>query len=151
MNTNDSHKVLVLGCGNDLRGDDAVGRLVADAIEKLDIDGVRVMSVGQYTPDLAADLAEFDLAIFVDACEEVVPTGVRVREILPDTPNAGNTHHADPSQLLGMAKWLFGSAPAAFAVDIPAVEFEFIEALSPIASRGYEDALVEVKRLMAAV
>ena len=150
MSTNDcGRSVLILGCGNDLRGDDAVGRLVANAIDAQEMPGVKVFSVGQYTPDFASDLAQVNLAIFIDACEEIANTGVRVRKLKVEHPAPGSTHHAEPSQLLGMAEWLFGSAPEAYAIDIPAVHFEFTETLTPIAARGVDDALVEVKRLIA--
>jgi Ni,Fe-hydrogenase maturation factor len=48
--------ILVIGYGNELRGDDAIGQWVA-----------RAVAAHQLTPELAEDLAHTDYAVFVDA------------------------------------------------------------------------------------
>ena len=49
--------ILVIGYGNTLRRDDAVGCLIADEVACWQRPGVRSMSVAQLTPELAAELA----------------------------------------------------------------------------------------------
>jgi Ni,Fe-hydrogenase maturation factor len=68
-----SLSTLVIGCGNDLRGDDALGPLAATAVAAWDMPGVQALAVHQLMPELAEALAEADLAIFVDACAPVAP------------------------------------------------------------------------------
>ena len=58
---------LVIGYGNTLRGDDGIGPAVAEAVAALGLPGVRVIVAHQLTPELAADLADAQLVVFVDA------------------------------------------------------------------------------------
>jgi hydrogenase maturation protease len=147
-NQKSTPKILILGCGNDLRGDDAVGRIAASRIEELSLDGVEVWSDQMFMPETAPMLAAVDLAIFIDACEAVASTGVRVREVELSDPEPGQTHHTAPPHLLGMAAWLYGKAPRAFAIDIPARRFEITGELTEIAKKGVEDAVKAAVKLI---
>ena len=59
--------ILVIGYGNTLRQDDALGCLIADEVGRWQRTGVRSMSLAQLTPELAAELAAAETAVFVDA------------------------------------------------------------------------------------
>lgn len=65
---------LVIGYGNELRGDDGVGPKVAEAVEAWKLAGVSVLALRQLTPELAADLAVVRRVIFVDAALPQKPT-----------------------------------------------------------------------------
>lgn len=58
---------LIIGYGNTLRQDDGVGYRMAETIDRWDLPGVISRSVHQLTPDLAAELASVQRAIFIDA------------------------------------------------------------------------------------
>ena len=64
----DLKTILVIGYGNDLRSDDAVGQKVANAIAAWKLPQVTSLCVHQLTPELASFLATAELAIFIDAC-----------------------------------------------------------------------------------
>ena len=65
------HKVLVIGYGNSIRGDDAFGPLVAERLEQtLQADRVEVLSRHLLTPELAADVRDASLVIFIDASSD---------------------------------------------------------------------------------
>src|SRR5262245_30725916 len=57
--------VVVVGYGNELRGDDAVGPRVAQAVAAWDLPGVCGLAIHQLTPELAEILAAAARAIFV--------------------------------------------------------------------------------------
>jgi hypothetical protein len=60
--------VLVVGYGNPLRGDDAVGWRVAESIvSDPRLAGAHVMTAHQLLPELAVELGEAGLAVLVDA------------------------------------------------------------------------------------
>ena len=59
--------VLVIGYGNDLRSDDAVGKRVAEAVATWKLPSVQALAVHQLTPELTVKLTDVDRAIFVDA------------------------------------------------------------------------------------
>src|ERR1017187_9377874 len=71
MNTDAPVKIeaelLVVGYGNSLRRDDGVGLRVAEAIEALQLPGVRTLTCQLLTPEYADPMARVRRVIFVDA------------------------------------------------------------------------------------
>ena len=88
--------ILVIGYGNELRGDDGIGPRVAEAIAAAHHPGVRVVSCFQLVPELAADLAKARLAVFVDALTGFGRTGVELRRITAEETSDWSTHTGDP-------------------------------------------------------
>jgi hydrogenase maturation protease len=139
---------LIIGYGNDLRGDDAVGQWVARAVAAWALPGVRSLAVHQLTPELAEALAEVDWAIFVDAYPSDTEGEVQVCPLaLGDVPvRAGHT--SDPRSLLSLAHLVYGTVPQAWWVLVPGINFELGEHLSPVAQQGMEIGLCRVKELV---
>ena len=147
--------VLVIGYGNDLRGDDAVGLRVAAAVSGWHMAGMRAVAVHQLTPELAEQLAMARLAIFVDAScagSSVSTDGgvprVRVQPLIRGTNASSFGHIGDPCQLLALTRALYGTEPRAWLVTVPAATFGLGAALSPTASAGVRAALYEILRLI---
>ena len=105
--------VLVVGYGNPLRGDDAVGWHVARAVEADPrVAGARVVTVHQLLPELAVDLSEARLAVLVDAELGEPPGSISVTRVAPAAePRGAWTHHLTPAALAGLARDVYGSAP----------------------------------------
>ena len=78
-------RLLVIGYGNELRGDDGVGPRVARAVSDWRLPGVTALAVHQLAPELAEPLSLSDAAVFVDAAV-VGGDRVEVREIAPGSP-----------------------------------------------------------------
>jgi hydrogenase maturation protease len=141
-------RVLLLGIGNDLRGDDGAGPRVARALEgRVPWD---VRAVHGLTPELADDLAEVDLALFVDAHADVAlarPTWShhRVEAATPGTPLLGHT--LDVPALLALTAQLHGHAPRAATLSLPARDFALGETLSPTAGTGVDAAIAALRTL----
>jgi hydrogenase maturation protease len=112
---------LVIGIGNSLRGDDGVGALLAEQV------GGR--SVQQLTPELAAELAELEEVLFIDAWLAPAGAAPRITAISPAS-GAAESHRLEPSQLLAISQALYGHAPAAHLLQVPATLFEHGNALS---------------------
>ena len=70
-------RALVIGYGNDLRGDDAIGQQVAKAIKDCCLSSVQSIAIHQLTPELAAPLANVNLAILLMLVS--IPNLVRCR------------------------------------------------------------------------
>lgn len=130
---------LLLACGNALRQDDGVGLRIAEAAEQLfPASRLRILAAPQFTPEMAADLAATDLALFVDASAGDDPGAIRVRPVgpcaaLPATSRdtSADTHQLDPPALLALAEGLCGHAPArAFVLTVGAAGFGYGEDLS---------------------
>jgi hydrogenase maturation protease len=112
---------LVIGIGNSLRGDDGVGALLAEQV------GGR--SVQQLTPELAAELAELEEVLFIDAWLAPAGAAPRITAISP-AAGAAESHRLEPAQLLAISQVLYGWAPAAHLLQVPATLFEHGNALS---------------------
>jgi hydrogenase maturation protease len=137
-------RVLVIGVGNDLRGDDAAGRVVADAFDGR--DGVTVRSLPQLVPELVEDLDAVDRAIFVDA--DIDATGVTVRPALA-SGRATMSHHGDPGALLELARSTGRNSPDAMIVSIPASAFGLGTGLSAATASAVEEAITLISQLLA--
>src|SRR5512146_272230 len=114
--------ILVIGYGNDLRGDDAAGRRAAAEVEAWALPGVEVCALHQLTPEIAEPLAAAERAIFLDAHSVSSGAGLRVRRLQPAAPTPRLAHTCDPPGLLALAQAAFGRRPEAWWVTIPAPE-----------------------------
>ncbi|HWQ13428.1 MAG TPA: hydrogenase maturation protease, partial [Roseiflexaceae bacterium] len=138
---------VVIGYGNDLRGDDAAGRRVVEAVADLGLPGVQALSLPQLAPELAELLAGARVAIFVDACLSAGDDRVRVRELAPADPTALG-HTSSPAWLLALAGQLYGRSPPAWLVAVPAHNLALGARLSARTQRACAAAIAEVRRLI---
>lgn len=146
--------VLVIGYGNTLRGDDGAGYHIAQIVEAWDLPDVRSLSVHQLTPDLAADIAEAETVIFIDAIVLDSPHPEMPdpwlepidRPIEPFSPNSFTGHHTDPRSLLALTEKLYEKRPIAYHLLIPALDFKFGESFSEITHQGVQKALQKLQQ-----
>jgi hydrogenase maturation protease len=140
--------LLVIGYGNTLRGDDGVGVRVAEAVEALKLPDVRTFTCQQLNPEHAEPISQADRVVFVDAAVDA-PKEVQLRELEPGETTQLMAHAADPRTMLALARDVFGHAPRAWWLTIPAVEMDFSESLSPAARRGLNEALGRIRALLS--
>ncbi len=130
---------LVIGIGNPLRGDDGIGALLADQV------GGR--SVQQLTPELAAELAELEAVLFIDAWLAPAGASPQLTEISPAAGaanGAAGSHRLEPAQLLAISQALYGRAPGGQLLRVPAYAFEHGTTLSA----GLQAALPAARALL---
>lgn len=139
---------LVIGYGNELRGDDGIGPHVARAVAAERSVGLQVLAVHQLTPELAEPLSRVRLAVFVDASMSGVAGSVVVTPLCPATNGTLSGHVSKPACLLGLAETLYGHHPEAWLVTIAAVDVGLGETLSPEARSGVSEAVRTVCRLL---
>ena len=139
--------LLVIGYGNELRGDDGVGPKVAEALDQLRLPGVRTISCHQLTPELAEPVSRAARVVFVDATVNR-EGGIGLTELKPEETGAAMVHVADPRSLLALARDVFGHCPSAWWLTIPVETMEFGDALSPAARRGVERALQTIQDMI---
>ena len=137
---------LVIGYGNTLRGDDGVGPRVAEAVGHLRLPGVRTLICPLLTPELADPISRAEKVIFVDAAVDA-PNEVQWRRLEPNETSQLMAHAADPRTMLALARDVFGHAPQAWWLTIPAVKLDFSEELTPEAQRGFEEAMEKIQEL----
>ncbi|MDR3765054.1 MAG: hydrogenase maturation protease [Acidobacteriota bacterium] len=140
-------RILVLGYGNTLRGDDALGPRAVERLRPL-VFPAETLACHQLIPELAAQLAEYDAAIFVDAAAAGEPGTVHVRRLLPETQTASLTHHVSPATLLAMAHELYGRAPQSLLVTAVGADFTLQSSDEGPLSAAATRALDEICRLL---
>jgi len=118
-------KRLVIGIGNPLRGDDGVGALLAEqaAVQ------TAARCVQQLTPELAAELAPLDAVLFIDAWQAPEGAQPQLQPLSPAGAN-GDSHWLEPAALLAVCQVLYGRAPAAQLLLVPATALAHGTALS---------------------
>ena len=132
-------KIIIIGYGNHLRGDDGLGPYAAECLEESGLnDNVEIYAPHQLAPELAQPISEADFVIFIDACWGEESGKVSCLEIAPDSspPRAATSspgsfsHHLTPAVLMAMAARLYGSRPRALVVSVCSRSFAFGEGLS---------------------
>ena len=142
-------RVLIIGYGNPLRGDDGLGWHAARRLQaELAREDVEVKAVHQLTPELSEELSRAELAIFIDAAAEGEPGTVLSREVSPTGGEEMFTHQASPAALLRAAQVLYGRAPRAVLFSVPVESVEFGEELSARAARGLAQVCAAVREMV---
>jgi len=119
--------VVIICCGNTLRGDDGVAARVAAVLrEQFD-----VVEVTQLQPEHADLIRAVDRVAFVDASREGPPGEIRCIKVHPVDPESAFSHHLEPQELLALASTLYGVRPEAVQITISGAEFELREELTP--------------------
>lgn len=141
--------LLVIGYGNDLRGDDGVGPRAAEAVAAWSLPGVRAIACRQLVPELAEALARCGRVVFVDAA--VGPfRSARLRALHPGPSGALAWHGGGPEGLLELSRAAYGRVPPALLLTIPAADLGFGSGLSPLARLGLRRALALLRGLCRA-
>jgi hydrogenase maturation protease len=145
-------RVLIIGYGNPLRGDDAFGWRAAERLRETITDSeVEVLTLHQLTPELMDSLSHVDLVIFIDAAEGPEPGVLSQREMKPAaSAGASFTHHATPEALLAGAAALYGRAPKAHMITVTGADFSLSDELSPAVAERLEQAVSAALHKIAA-
>jgi len=132
-------RALIIGYGNPLRGDDALGWHAAGHLASLPEfatnPGVRILTVHQLMPELAESIAAAELIIFFDArapSADISPGVVCSEEIHPaPTPPQRLGHHLTPANAIAYARALYDANPRAFVLSVSAASFACGAPLTP--------------------
>jgi len=142
-------RILIIGYGNPLRGDDAFGWRVTERLRGLIADPeVEILTVHQLTPELMDPISSATLAIFVDACGGGEAGALIERRIEPRTAAAAFTHHATPEALVAGARALYGRAAEAVMISVAGADFSLGAELSEPVQRHLDEAVSVMLRLI---
>lgn len=145
--------VLVLACGNTLRGDDGVAWHIGSALkDELVNSEVEVILTQQLQPEHAEPLSRTDTAIFLDCSATSQPGVVSTLTLCAaQSPPRIFTHHLDPASLLKLTHDLYGSIPSrVVSITIGGKSFELREQLSEPATAAIPIAIQAVHRTISA-
>jgi len=130
----------VLAWGNESRGDDGAGPIIARRIKALDRRGIEVIEDLQLHIEHVMDLESDVPVLFVDA-SVAIDTGFSIERIGPIEDNSYSTHTVSPHALLHLfEKTRKKTAPDAWLLHICGRSFELGDAVSEATAQYVEDA-----------
>lgn len=149
--------VLVIGYGNDLRGDDGAGLSVAQRLAEVG-RAARVVGVRQLVPELAVDIAAAACVVFVDVyAANDAQLSLRIERIeridgvagVADGEHAAPilAHRVAPAALLALAARLYRAYPDAWLLAVPAFDFALGATISPQTARCIDAAIAFCRTL----
>lgn len=119
--------ILIIGYGNVLRGDDAVGVHAARELERQfrEDPEIEIIACQQLMPEMAEDISGSELVIFLDASCTEEPGTVRCRQVSAGfSPGAGYSHEFSPESLVSAAEQLYGDVPNAVSITLTGFSFD---------------------------
>lgn len=131
---------LLIGFGNQGRGDDGLGPVFAERIEQAAPEGLEIDIDYQLTVDHALAVAGADLVVFADA--HLGAKGSFSFEPIDGSGATGmGSHELSPEAVLALASTLYGRAPPAFVLGIAGWDYgEVKEGLSQEAKAHLDEA-----------
>ena len=133
--------VLLFGIGNPSRGDDAIGPLAIERLEKLRLDGIELLTDFQLQVDHALDLVGRREVVFIDAAV----SGAEPFSLEPVAPSANPgamTHALSPAAVLeAFGRVTEAPLPATFILAVRGYAFELGTELSDTAAANLDAAV----------
>lgn len=145
-------RVLIIGYGNPLRGDDGLGPLAAEKLaEVLHQPCVSVHVCHQLTPELAEPISRARLVIFIDACRDSPPGHIQCHRLIDEPIDRRSLYHQlAPDRLLTLARRLYGQRPEAYTITVGGKIWGYTETLSPPVAAAVPGLIDRVEDLIAA-
>ena len=140
MVSSTSPGLVVFAWGNESRGDDGIGPLLAERLRSLRLNRLVVVEDFQLNIEHVMDFNGMTPLLFIDA-SVAIESGIAVERI--EASNDGNfsTHAISPQALLNVHRETTGDAPPeAFLLHVAATEFGLGESLGQTAAAAVEDA-----------
>jgi len=116
---------VVIGIGNELRGDDGIGPRVVEQLPEH--PNLKRLIAHQLTPELSETIQMADRVLFVDAR---LDGDVVSLESVEPSPHRGLGHSCTPCALMEWTKQACGKGPEAWLLSIPGRSFGLGEGLS---------------------
>jgi len=134
-------KILLVGIGNNCRGDDGLGWEFADKVEQLCEDLIDCEFRYQLQVEDAELVQRFDLVIFADASHAQFDNGFELKRCEPSGEVFFSTHAQSPEAILQISKDLYDKSPRAYTIAISGKEWQLRQSLSDQAGENLQAAL----------
>ena len=145
-------KTIILSWGNDFRRDDGAGRHAARALRERDLPDTEVVDFNQLAPEHSELLDGVDRVIFLDAYPAEPDQGALLLPLSDPTaitlPRSCFGHAVQPSEIMTLAKTIYGSEPEAWLAAIPGFDFDLGEFLTPGTEQGIARIVQKVSDLL---
>jgi hydrogenase maturation protease len=137
-------RAMFIAIGNRLRRDDGVAHTVLESLAgSHDVESRYLL---QLAPEIADDIAGYDLVVFLDS--DAGALELSVETVDPSPAGRVFTHVAGPAEIVGLSRALFGFKGRAFLCRIPAYDFSSKEGLSRRAETRAREAAAQLEGLL---
>lgn len=148
---NNFPRILVYGYGNPGRQDDALGILLAEAIDiwarENNISRLETDQNYQLNIEDADKIAHYDLVIFADASVEDIDS-FQIDEVVPDTKIDFTMHSVTPSFVVGLCHEVFTGKTKVYQLQIKGYEWEFMNSITRNAENNLISAIAFLKKFI---
>ena len=142
--------ITVFAWGNESRGDDAIGTILAGKIIGLDNPAINVVEDHQLNIEHVMDFADRVPALFIDASVEI-SAGYKLEKLEPFGDASISTHSISPAALLDLYQQTFGKPPPdAYLLHVCGSNFTLGEGISPVTRESVDQAWAFLDDLFAA-
>ncbi len=117
---------VIIGYGNELRGEDAFGLDVIKELQKLSLKDTKLISAHQLTPEMTLELQEVDEIIFIDSCHDE-KNNYSLACSLIEQSSLNLSHHISPKTIIYMLKNLYAKNPDFYIYSMMSSSFDEIE------------------------
>ena len=144
-------KIMVVGYGNPLCGDDGVGWHAAQVLaDTLEVEDIKILACHTLTPKLFDPVRQSDLVIFVNSCMDDLPGQLTFRAIKSRIPNTGlRRSRLNPQALLSCVQELYGTCPQGLMITMGGENFNYGDDLSPFVATNFPALLESVRDQLA--
>lgn len=132
-------KTILIGIGNDGRGDDALGWLFADRFA--DDPALEVVYRYQLQVEDAALVNLYKRVVFVDASVQDMDAGFSFQPCEPLASLHFSTHKLEPATILWLAKEIYQTAAKGYVLAIQGHYWELHQGLSDGAAHNFDKAV----------
>ncbi len=142
--------ILIIGYGNELRGDDALGVVAAQLLEQaFPPEQVQVIVTHQLMPEMAEPLSQARLAVLIDASVKLKPGQILLEPLAPVTQTTvRDTHGVAAAELMGCARLLYGSCAPTWMACVGGEDFSLKQGLTPAVAEATRRLVDQVRQLV---
>ncbi|MBA2659363.1 MAG: hydrogenase maturation protease [Nitrosospira sp.] len=140
--------LLIFGYGNPSRGDDALGPLLLQRLETLNLPHLELLTDFQLQVEHALDLQNRERVLFIDASISCTAPYAFSR-LRPQKDASYTSHVMSPMAVLHAYQELYGKPPLTYFLKVRGKSFELGEPLSSEAAANLEAAFELLQKLCA--
>lgn len=140
--------LLIFSYGNPSRGDDAIGPLLIEHLESLNLENTEILTDFQLQVENAYDLQGRERVLFIDAsisCE----APYRFSRLFAQKDPSYTTHVMSPMAVMHVYQELYGEPPPSYLLQVRGESFELGASLSPEAEINLKASFDLLRRLCA--